>query len=182
MEMTMELLHAGAPAPLIHTILAAGLAISVATDLREGRVFDRVTLPCMAAGVLLNTLFAGLAGSAASAAGIMAAVGLALAVTLLAGRGLGGGDVKLLAAIGALKGPEFALWTCAFAALSGPFLCLLPLLRSGLLRATLQNFAQNAVGRFIFRAPVDVAAGSLAGKQPFSVAIACGVVLTLLIR
>ena len=131
-------------------------ACEFVTDLRHGKVFDRVTLPCMMAGVLLNTLFAGLTGTGASLAGMATAVGLALVTTLIAGRGLGGGDVKLLAAVGALQGPGFALWTCGFAALAGPFLCLVPLVRSGLLGYTLRNFAHNAVGRFVMGAPVQI--------------------------
>jgi prepilin peptidase CpaA len=178
----MELLPAGGLQPLNDLLLAAGLAAAVVTDLRVGKVFDRVTLPCLAAGVLLNTLALGLSGTAISAAGMATAVGLALATTLLLGRGLGGGDVKLLAAVGALRGPEFALWTCLFAALSGPFLCLFPLVRNGLLARTLRNTAHNAVCRFVFGSAVEIAAGTTAGKQPFSVAIATGVILTFLLR
>jgi len=40
-----------------------GLLISVATDVRHGRVLDRVTMPCMATGILLNTLFTGWLGT-----------------------------------------------------------------------------------------------------------------------
>ena len=178
----MELQPAAGLSALSDIVLAFGLAAAVFTDLREGKVFDRVTLPSMAAGVLLNTLFMGLVGSGISAAGMATSAGLALAMTLLLGRGLGGGDVKLLAAVGALRGPEFALWTCLFAALSGPFLCLVPLVRSRLLAQTLRNTAHNAVSRFVFGVPVEIAAGTKAGKQPFSLAIAAGCLLTLLLR
>lgn len=175
----MEAIHTGALAHLIDAFLAAGLGVSVITDLRSGKVYDRVTLPCMALGVLLNTWLYGWVGAGLSIAGMATAVGLALVATLLAGQGLGGGDVKLLMAVGALRGPEFALWTALFAALSGPFLCLVPLLRRGLLRATLQNFASNAVSRFAFGLPVEIAAGTRASKQPFSVAIALGVLMAV---
>lgn len=175
----MEAIHSGAVSFLIDGVLAAGLAVAVVTDVRLGKIFDRVTFPCIAAGLLLHTLFGGGAGAAVSIEGIAAAVGMALAVTLIAGRGLGGGDVKLLAAVGALRGPEFVMWTALFAALSGPFLCLVPLLRQGLLRQTLRNFAHNAAGRFLFHTPVEIAAGSRASKQPFGVAIAAGALLAV---
>jgi prepilin peptidase CpaA len=178
----MDVSHTGALIPLANTVLAAGLLVSVATDVRQGKVFDRVTMPCVAAGILLNTLFTGWIGTGVSLAGMATAVGMALLVTLFIGNGLGGGDVKLLAAVGALRGPEFVLWTGLFAALAGPVLCLLPLWRRGLLGCTLRNFGHNAVGRFLFgNSSIEMTAGTRAGKQPFSVAIAAGVVLALLV-
>lgn len=175
----MDATHAGAVSPLIDAVLAGGLLISVVTDVRLGKIFDRVTVPCLLVGLFLNSMASGWAGAAFSVEGMAAAVGMALAATLIAGRGLGGGDVKLLAAVGALRGPDFVMWAALFAALSGPFLCLVPLLRSGTLRYTLRNFTQNALSRFVFHSPIDIAAGSRGGKQPFGVAIAVGVVLAL---
>jgi prepilin peptidase CpaA len=165
---------------IIRLVLAAGLACSVYTDVRWGKIFNKITFPLILAGFLLNTLFHGPAGSLESLKGFGAAIGLALLLTLVAGPGLGGGDIKLIAAIGALCGPEFVLWTCLFAALAGVVVFLLPLVRRGLLLYTVRNFASNVYRKYVLHMDVDVADGSRSGKQPFSVAILAGVVLAFL--
>jgi prepilin peptidase CpaA len=161
----------------IQVVLAAGLTYSVYTDVRWGKIFNKVTFPLILAGFLLNTLFLGAAGSLESLKGFGAAIGLALLLTLVAGPGLGGGDIKLIAAIGALCGPVFVVWTCLFTALAGSFIFLIPLVRRGILLYTLRNFAGNIYRKFVLQMPVDVAEGSRSGKQPFSIAILAGVVL-----
>lgn len=173
----MDAIYGGAPAFLIDGVLAAVLAISVATDARERKIFDRVTMPAIVAGLLINLQFSGWPGAVFSLGGMATALCLVIAVTLLAGNGLGGGDVKLLTAVGALCGPRFVPWASAFAALSGPILWLVPLMRERLLGYTLRNFAHNCVACFLFGAPVGIAERTRAGRQPFSVAIAAGVLL-----
>jgi prepilin peptidase CpaA len=66
-------------------------------------------------------------------------VGLGLLLPLFALRGLGGGDVKLLAALGAWIGPGAALWMVLWAAVAGGPLALAVALRAGYLRSALQN-------------------------------------------
>lgn len=164
-------------ATTIKVVLAAGLTYSVYTDVRCGKIFNKITFPLMLTGLLLNTTFGGLAGSLISLEGFAAAIGLALLLTLVAGPGLGGGDIKLIAAIGALCGPEFVLWTCLFTGLTGSVIFLVPLIRRGILVYTLRNFAGNLCRKYLLHMPVDVAEGSRSGKQPFSVAILAGVIL-----
>jgi prepilin peptidase CpaA len=161
----------------IKAVLAAGLVYSVYTDVRWGKIFNKVTFPLILVGFLLNSWFWGVAGSLESLKGFGAAIGLALLLTLVAGPGLGGGDIKLIAAIGALCGPTFVVWTCLFAALAGSVIFLIPLIRRGILRYTVRNFAHNLYRKYLLQMPVDVAEGSRGGKQPFSVAILAGVLL-----
>jgi Flp pilus assembly protein protease CpaA len=174
---TVYLISDSLAANTINVVLAAGLAYSVYTDVRWGKIFNKVTFPLILAGLFLNTLFAGPAGSLESLKGFGAAIGLALLLTLIAGPGLGGGDIKLLAAIGALCGPRFVLWTCLFTALAGSVIFLVPLVRQGILLYTVRNFAGNVYRKYVLQLPVDVAEGSRGGKQPFSVAILAGVIL-----
>ena len=164
-------------ATTIKVVLAAGLTYCVYTDVRWGKIFNKITFPLMLTGFFLNALFRGIAGSLESVEGFGAAIGLALLLTLVAGPGLGGGDIKLIAAIGALCGPAFVLWTCLFTALAGSVIFLIPLLRRGLLIYTVRNFAGNLYRKYLLQMPVDVAEGSRSGKQPFSVAIVAGVIL-----
>ncbi len=164
-------------ATTIKVVLAAGLTYSVYTDVRWGKIFNKVTFPLILTGFFLNTLFRGVAGSLTSVEGFGAAIGLALLLTLVAGPGLGGGDIKLIAAIGTLCGPEFVLWTCLFTALAGSIIFLIPLIRRRILIYTVRNFAGNVCRKYLLHLPVDVAEGSRSGKQPFSVAILAGVIL-----
>jgi prepilin peptidase CpaA len=177
---TVNLTSTDLAATTIKTVLAAGLVVSVYTDVRWGKIFNKLTFPLILTGFFLNTLFLGLDGSWLSLKGIGAAIGLALLMTLVAGPGLGGGDVKLIAAIGALCGPHFVLWTCLFTALAGSVIFLAPLLRRGIFLYTLRNFAGNIYRKYLLHMPVDVAEGSRGGKQPYSVAILAGVVLAFI--
>jgi prepilin peptidase CpaA len=84
-------------------ILGAAAAIE---DVRTRRVPDTLSQAMLATG-LAAAILEGRAG--ASLAG--AAVGLALLLPLFAKRWVGGGDVKLLAGLGAWVGPHAVVWT-----------------------------------------------------------------------
>ena len=80
-------------------ILAGALIVSAWTDLRLGLIFDRVTAPAL----LLVVTFCALEGAAvASIFGILASAGVVVALhAITRGRGIGLGDAKLAAVIGA---------------------------------------------------------------------------------
>jgi prepilin peptidase CpaA len=173
----VNLLSTDLAATVIKVVLAAGLITAVYTDVRWGKIFNKLTFPLVLAGFFLNTLFLGWQGSLVSLEGLSAAIGLALLLTFAAGPGLGGGDIKLIAGIGALCGPQFVLWTCLFSAMAGAVIFLIPLLRRGIFLYTVRNFVGNIYRKYLLQMPVDVAEGSRGGKQPFSIAILAGVIL-----
>ncbi len=88
----------------VHAILLVLVGIGAVTDVREGKVYNSLTYPGIAAGILLNGLGepAGI-GWGPSALGFLIGFG-ALLIAYLAG-GLGGGDVKLMGLVGAFLGP-----------------------------------------------------------------------------
>lgn len=96
----------------------AATAVAAWTDLRHGRISNLLTLPGMLAGFLLSGLRNGTDGLADSLLG-WAALGGMMAVSLTLCPGVGGGDVKLLAMMGAFLGleggMEVLLWTCVLA-------------------------------------------------------------------
>lgn len=67
------------------------------------------------------------------------ALGLALFLPVYLLRGLGAGDVKLLAALGAWTGPVLALWTGLFAAMAGGVLSVVVALRHRYLHQLFRN-------------------------------------------
>ena len=156
---------------VVNLALAGVLAAAVATDLRWRRIPNALTAPAFVAGILLNGWLYGGEGLLSSAAG--GALGLGLLLPLFFVRGMGAGDVKLMAAIGALKGPEFVFFTCACACIFGGPMALFGLIRSrrlGLALAHLYFF------RFLPRPSQTFIS---AGRIPYAPAIAMGALLTL---
>lgn len=91
--------------------LSCAVAIAVALwaareDLRSRRVPNRLTLPAMLAGLCLHGAAGGPAGLWFSLAGLLTGFGLLILFHVFGG--MGAGDVKLLAAAGALLGAEGA--------------------------------------------------------------------------
>ena len=80
-------------------VALACAAVSAATDLQTGYVFDRIALSALLASLLLATKSHAILGAVAGSA-IGGGLPL-LAYAATAGRGIGLGDVKLAAAIGA---------------------------------------------------------------------------------
>lgn len=96
----------------------AATAVAAWTDLRQGRISNFLTLPGMLAGFLLSGVRNGTEGLADSLLGWVVLGGM-MAVSLALCPGVGGGDVKLLAMMGAFLGleggTEVLLWTCVLA-------------------------------------------------------------------
>lgn len=93
--------------------LATAVAISVVAggiDWRSGRIPNWLTLPALGLGLVGHALHRGLLGFADSVFGVVAAGAVPwLLYRSTQGTGIGGGDVKLFAALGALLGGAVAL-------------------------------------------------------------------------
>jgi prepilin peptidase CpaA len=100
-------------------ILAAAACF---TDLRWRRIPNLMILAGLSAGFAINTWDGGLRGLGMSFLG--AGLGLALFLPFFALGGMGAGDVKLLACLGALLGPFDLLRVAVAAALAGGLLAL----------------------------------------------------------
>jgi prepilin peptidase CpaA len=112
--------------------LAATLAAAV-LDARTGRIPNPLTAGALILGLALGALHGGVWGLVHCAAGALA---LAFVPLLLFWRGaMGGGDVKLLAALGALVGIDAGLELESLAFLLGAVHGIVAWARSGRLRA-----------------------------------------------
>ena len=102
-------------------LLLALLAASIVTDLKSRKIYNAFTYPAMLAGLLLNLLNGGVEFLSAAAA---CALGIGVFYPFYRAGGMGMGDLKLMAAIGALKGTPF--WGAAMvdSALAGGVLAL----------------------------------------------------------
>ena len=164
--MTMEL-----STYIPNVVLLTVLATASLFDLRERRIPNAITFPSVALGLGLGALLFGLDGLLESAKG--AGLGLAMLFPLFVLRWMGAGDVKLMAAVGALKGPEFVFFACLWSAVFGGAFALVGLIRSRRLGLAVAHLYYSRIF-----APTD---GSFisAWRVPYGPAIALGSLLAL---
>jgi prepilin peptidase CpaA len=107
------------------TIVAAALYFIIActTDTLNSKIPNTVNAGLAIAGLALNTLFGGWHGTLLSLAGLGLGLGLLLLPWLMGG--FGAGDVKALAALGALLGPKPLLHVFVYMAFFGGAMAIL---------------------------------------------------------
>jgi prepilin peptidase CpaA len=164
-------------------ILAAALVLVAAvTDIRSRRIPNWLTLLGVLVGLSLNGVTYGLAGVRNSLGGMLLGFSAYLILYLL--RAMGAGDVKLMAALGAIVGPEN--WVAVFiaSAVAGGVLAIALMVWTGRVRETLFNTLLIVQELAHFRAPfkrnthLDVK-DPRALNMPHGVAIAAGTVACL---
>jgi prepilin peptidase CpaA len=162
----------------LYAVLALALVISVVTDLRSRMIYDVVTLPTAGLSLVLRFIWVGLRGSGPTAQygllpGLVGlAVGFVLFFIMFAFGGMGGGDVKLMAAVGAALGWPIILHAVVFTALVGGLQAIIALLWDGSLLRTLAN-AVRMLGHALHIKRVEEAQPSRK-YVPYGVAIALG--------
>jgi prepilin peptidase CpaA len=105
---------------LIFWLTLAVLTVAVVTDLRTRRIPNLLVGPFLAAGLIARTCADGLEGMAQSVTGISVAAGVLGILCYL--RGMGLGDLKLCAALGAWIGPSQMITALVVTAMAGGFL------------------------------------------------------------
>jgi prepilin peptidase CpaA len=157
--------------------LAAGVLVATIVDIRTRRIPNEVTATMTGIGV-------GLALTGVSGVAVWASLaGFALGVLLMMpGHALGAtgaGDVKLMAAVGAIVGPELVVRAFLFTAIAGGVLAIGVALRRRQLAATV------ARTRRLIQAPADarqeIRSASPSSRFAYGPAIAAGSVIAGLI-
>lgn len=97
--------------------LAAVLMTAMWTDLRSSRIPNWLTFSAMGFALVVHAWFGGLQGAIFGLTGL--GTGLGLFLILYVSGGIGAGDVKLMAAVGALVGPSGALLSGLLAIMVG---------------------------------------------------------------
>lgn len=168
-----------APDLLPVVAVVALVLAAVCTDLRHGKIYNLMTIPAVALGIGLNVALHGITGLGFALAGVGVAAVIWVASAAVGGR-LGGGDVKLLAAVGALCGARFLLAAFVIAALAGGALAVLAALRRRELLDTLRRCAVWTACRLGLRCALATPAGDSGLRIPYALPIALGVVGCLL--
>ena len=158
---------------VIVVVLAAA-----ATDLWKGKVYNVLTVPAAGAGLTMAALATGWPGVLHSLQGVGLGF-LFLFATIFLGQCMGGGDIKLLGALGALRGPSFLLWTLLFAILAGGLMAVVLALWRRELLASLRRLGCSLQGRFVTGIAPDSASLQRSVRLPYAVAIAAGSVVAL---
>lgn len=119
-------------------------------DIRYGRIPNWMTFPAIVAGLTYHTATAGVPGLMSSLAGT--ATGFSVFIVFYALGGMGAGDVKLMAAVGALLGPRETLYAALFTAIAGGIYALAHLVskknRQGMERYGVMARCLFSTGRF----------------------------------
>ena len=158
--------------------LLAGVVAATVIDVRTRRIPNLLTAAMAATGIGMAATGASGVSLAAAALGIV--VGFALMLPGHALGATGAGDVKLMAAVGAIVGPVIALKAFLFTGVAGGVLAILVAVRRRRLAATLA-----ATGHMV-AAPADtpglVRSAGADSRFAYGPAIAIGSVLAVLVK
>lgn len=163
-------------------IAFAVVTVAAAIDWNSRRIPNALTFPVALAALVANGLVGGWIGLGASALGL--AFGLAFFLVLMALGAMGAGDVKLMAALGALVGVLNIFWIGLFTAVMGGLLVVF------------YSLGHRSLPRLFHRTGTLVKTMVLTGRMPkaeelsakredympYALAIALGVVAQYLYR
>jgi prepilin peptidase CpaA len=156
------------------------IAVTVATviDLRTQRIPNWLVLPFLLAGIVVSLLPHGI-GIQRSLLGLLLAVGVLGIFWWLGGMGMG--DVKLYAAIGAWIGPEQLVTALVVTGIAGGVMAISWALAGGFLKDSLIGAGRLIFGfgkRGMRKHPELVLENPQTRKMPYAPAIAIGTMLS----
>ncbi|MEO1751615.1 prepilin peptidase [Thiofaba sp. EF100] len=163
-------------------LLAALFIPAVITDIRDRRIPNVLTLPFWFIGIAAHAVLDGLPGLKEAGLGWLILFAMTLPFWLLGW--MGAGDVKLMAAVGALVGADLALDVLLGIVLTGLILAVIQLIRHGLLLQSLRRFIaifgfSMAAGRPTYIEPESRERGLI---LPYAIPIAIGTLAALVFR
>lgn len=148
------------------------LGLSMITDLFTRKIYNYLTFPAIGLGMAIGIWQGGWNGLSQSLGGILTGVSFLLPF-FLAG-GVGGGDLKLLAAVGALGGFPFILEALLYSSICGGLMALWALARRGEFVDGIKNCATLVIRLFFPFWPLTGI-----GRQPTGVLIPYGAAIAL---
>ena len=157
--------------------LAAVLVAAAITDLRRGTVYNWLTYPAVLIGLALGAAAGAAAGNAGDGfinhfLGMAFCFGVLLATYVLGG--MGGGDVKLMAAVGAILGWPGALHAVFYSFAVGAAVGLIVLVWRGQVRLALRRLWMAVRILPLPTAKMEDAVPVSTFRVPFGFAVAVG--------
>ncbi len=174
------MMHATTLDILCATLITLVVGVAIFTDLRSRRIPNTLTFSAFGVAVLVRLVLQGWAGLGVALTGALVAPLVLLIIHM--GRGLGMGDLKLAAAIGAFMGPILAVAAMLLSAVLGGLLAIALLMRRGQLLSDF--FRLFLIGTPFLKSKQTVAAPAgepapAAMTMPYGVAIGVGSLVTL---
>ena len=151
------------------------VAVCIVSDVRTRRIPNVLTGPALLAGIALNAGIGGWSGLQGSLAGM--AVAMVVLIGPFALGGIGGGDVKMMAAVGALLGPILVIRSLVAGLALGGVVTVAHLARQMRLKEKLASTGRMAVNAVLSRSvePLRLpASGPTAVLLPYSVPLGIG--------
>lgn len=161
-------------------VLIAIVTVAAVTDILKGKVYNWLTFPAIVIGLGINVFQNSWHGFFNGLSGFILGF-LAFFIFYLMG-GIGGGDVKLMGAVGAFGGLQFTLSAIYYVAICGAFLALLYMGWYGTFFSTFGKLGRVCLSFFVpgMKASAELVT-STTRKLPYGVAIAAGTILTIFI-
>jgi len=162
----------GLTASLVLLVLLAAVF-----DLWKRRIYNYLTLPALVVGLGCRLATGGMDGLLAGLGGCAVGFGVMLVLFLLGG--MGGGDVKLMSAVGVYLGWELSLRALVFAMVIGAACALVMIVVRGRVRQTFKNICLMLVSLVVpgMRPAPPPKEGAL--YLPFGLAIALATLFVL---
>ena len=157
-------------------VLAVGLMTATVIDLRTRRIPNELTAGMATLGIALAVSGTSGVSTGESIAGIF--IGLLLMMPGHALGATGAGDVKLMAAVGAIVGPAVVMSAFVFTAIAGGVLALIVAVQRQRLAATIAGTGRLMVAPG--SASQEIKAAPTASRFAYGPAIAIGSVLAVL--
>jgi prepilin peptidase CpaA len=155
------------------------LVVATASDLRSRRIPNWLVFPFLVAGIGVCGFVDGWSGLAHSLEGVLLAALLLSPLYFLGGMGMG--DVKLCASMGAWIGPNQLVFALVFMGLAGGFMAFAWAICGGFLKESLSGTSDLLFGfrKRGFRPHATlVLSNPAARKMPYAPAIAIGTILS----
>ncbi len=159
-------------------LLAVVLVVAAVTDVISGKVYNWLTYPAMVAGIIWSVILNWTGGGAQAAlpglgesliAMIAGIVGFAI---IFAAGGMGGGDVKLMGAVGAITASmQCVLATAFYAFIIAAIIAIIVMFKRKLVKQTITRLF-NALLFFSARIKTELPTDS--PRIPFALAICIG--------
>ncbi len=174
---------------MLTTITILAVSAACIWDVRTGRIPNLLTFPAILLGFIANAVLSGTTGVENSFLGMLAGAGLLLIP--FAFGGMGAGDVKMLAMVGAINGPGFVFRTFLFGAVAGGVAAVGIALWKRRLWMVLSNslMALASLGNHIVSLRRGQPAGGSLGSMvtsgvrfPYGVAMFAGTIAAYLVR
>ena len=172
---------AGAGTWILNAILVIVLLICAYTDGTRAKIYNKVTFPAMLLGLGVNTIFGGTQGFVWALAGWAVGMGIQWVPYMM---GVAkAGDVKLLAAVGALKGWAFCCFGFLYGSLAFAILILPWLAMRGDLKEVGRNIGGYAKMAAMTRSAPDAPVPVVTKKfVPWGVGLCLGFAIALVLE